>query len=151
MHASWLGCQALLHWPLSWRAKAAIRNRAPPPREKCFLKRSLVVKLVEQARHKGDSSGGMLYIIAYVSLLRVPSIGLQFQIGTSGSVEQQLPAGRHSALAMSQGRLVPRVTRRKTNRLDRSQGGTAGAEHVQCMLSNLGQSLWRQEPHHLHT
>ena len=112
------------------RANAAIRNRAPPG-EKCFLKRSLV----GQARRKGDSTRGMLYIITHVFLLCAPSEGLQLQIGTSGSVEQQLPAGPHSALAMSQGRLVPRVTRRKTNRLDRSQGGTAGAKHVQCMLS----------------
>jgi len=95
------------------RAKAAIKKREPPPREKRFIRMEMTVKLSELAVQEGDYSSAMLYKVAYVFLNRVIDEALPIVIGNVGQADQQLPPKVHSCLSMVDKELVLRLAHRK--------------------------------------
>ena len=70
-------------------------------------------KLTLLAWEMGDPEFGMLCTLAYHFLLRVPSEGLPLEAGTPGELLAPLPEGRHSAVAVVEGRLHMRLRSRK--------------------------------------
>lgn len=67
------------------RAKLAIDKRKQfKPREKQFVRRPLLVKLMQKALAVSDESMSMLFLAAYVFMLRVPSEGVKMRKGGKG-------------------------------------------------------------------
>ena len=70
-------------------------------------------RLTLLAWEMGDPEFGVLCTLAYHFLLRVPSEGLPLEAGTPGELLAPLPEGRHSAIAVVEGRLHMRLKSRK--------------------------------------
>ena len=142
-----LGCHVLeldtseVDGPLVKRAKAALKKRAAPPREKRYIRSDLVRKLVNAARGEGDTVSAMLYIAAYSLMLRVPSEGLPMTSGPDP--EAVLPDGQHSCAGVAKGEFILRLARRK-NKLHgsilRRACSCAGAAW-RCPVHTLGEWL----------
>jgi hypothetical protein len=112
-----LGCDVLgldsssMDGPLLRRAKSALKKRAPPPKARKFIREELLRKLLELARQEGDCVSAMLYLTAYMFLLRVPSEGLP--LTTGGNPEEVLGDGAHSCSGVINDELVLRLAKRK--------------------------------------
>jgi hypothetical protein len=112
-----LGCCVLgldhgqVDGPLLKRAKAALKKRGAPPKEKKHIRADMLRKLMEVVQMERDDTSAMLYLAAYTLLLRVPSEGLPMTVGDRP--EACLPPGWHSSVAVVGGELVLRLARRK--------------------------------------
>ena len=115
--------------PAVKRAKAAVRRRQGPPRPKRAITGKMLGKLMARARDDGDTPAAMLYLTAYVFLLRVPSEGLPLTIGSTGETQRPLPAGRHSAIEIMDGELVFSLAKRKN-----LQGGSTLRRACSCSV-----------------
>ena len=79
--------------PMVRRAKEALRKGQKPPRAKMFLREATVAALLGNAVSQGNVAAGMLYLAAYVFLLRVPSELLPAVVGADGDALSPLAAG----------------------------------------------------------
>jgi hypothetical protein len=96
------------------RARAAIANRAPPPRAKKSICEELVAELVWVANAERDHLAAMMYIIGYAFLLRIPSEALPLRTADVGvNPDEPLREGIHSAIMMKGDELVIRLRKRK--------------------------------------
>jgi hypothetical protein len=114
-----LGCHVLgidaasTYGPLQQRAKQDLKKRQGPPRHKRFIQEMTLSALINHARHEGNVTMTMLYLAAYVFMLRVPSELLPATTGKRGDTDAQLQPGRHSCMALNGQELVLRLAKRK--------------------------------------
>ena len=78
----------------------------------------------------GDPEWGIIATLSYYFLFRVPSECLPLEAGTAAELLAQLPEGRHSAVAVVEGRLHIRLRSRK----NRPQGSMLVRE---CVCGSL--------------
>ena len=114
-----LGCHVLgldtagTYGPLQNRAKQELKRRQGPPRQKRFIQQVTLSALIEHANHEGNVTMGMLYLAAYVFMLRVPSELLPVVVGKEGAANAALAPGEHSCFSMCAQTLTLRLARRK--------------------------------------
>jgi hypothetical protein len=130
------------------RAKEALRKGQKPPRAKMFLREATVAALLGNAVSQGNVAVGMLYLAAYVFLLRVPSELLPAVVGADGDALSPLAAGVHSCLAVCGNELVLRLAKRK-NKLHGTvlrRGCWCDTRRQMCPVHVLGAWVQRCTP-----
>ena len=115
-HILGLDC-SLVGGPMVKRAQAAIKKAQGPPRVKQAIRSDLLGRLMGAASSAGREELGMLFLLAYTFLLRVPSEGLPATCGHSPTAPLQ---GRHSAIGLDGSELVLVLAKRK----NRPRGAT---------------------------
>ena len=96
------------------RAKMAIGKRGQfVPRVKLFVQRKSLVKIIDIATRLQDRNAAMLFLAAYVFLLRVPSEGLPMRKGGDGIDNET----HQSVIALEGEEVVLRLARRKNRPL----------------------------------
>jgi hypothetical protein len=100
------------------RAKNALKKNQREGRGKLFLRRTTTAGLMEAVGGESQELA-MLYLAAYVFLLRVTSEAHPLEIGTKDDLNGILPAGRQSVAVLHDGTLHLRLRKRK-NRKDGS-------------------------------
>ena len=115
-----LGCHVMgldtarSYGPLITRAKQEIKKRQGPPRTKRFIQEFTLAALVEHAQHEENTTMAMLYLAAYVFMLRVPSELLPVVTGKRNQAMGALAQGRHSCLGLcGDGEVILRLAKRK--------------------------------------
>jgi hypothetical protein len=132
--------------PLVKRARAAVRRRERPPRERKFLQKQIVVDLMRLALQDSDHEAAMMYLAAYSFLLRVPSECLLMTAG--GEPLRQLPDGRHSSFATGPTEVTLRLAKKK-NKLHGSvisRGCSCEADARLCPVHVLGKWMAGRPP-----
>ena len=98
---------------LTDRCALMIEKSQGPPRERMFIRRHLLVRLVNLAKQERDESSALLYVLSYAFMLRVPSEALPMRMAT---VEDAVcgPSGEtQSAIYAEAGKLHLALHRRK--------------------------------------
>ena len=108
-HILGLDC-SLAGGPMVKRAQAAIKKAQGPPRVKQAIRSDLLVRLMGAASSAHRDDLGMLFLMAYIFLLRVPSEGLPATCGNCPDAPLQ---GRHSAVGVVGCELVLTLAKRK--------------------------------------
>ena len=67
---------------LTDRCALMIEKSQGPPRERMFIRRHLLVRLVNLAKQERDESSALLYVLSYAFMLRVPSEALPMRMAT---------------------------------------------------------------------
>ena len=145
-----LGCHMLglstdeVEGPLLKRARMALKKREAAPKEKKNLRADMLSRLMMAAQHDKDKASEMLYLAAYLFLLRVPSEGLGITVGVNP--EGPLDADAHSCVAVVGNSLVLKLARRK----NKAHGSTlrracaCPASRWMCPVHTLGEWLGSQ-------